>query len=399
MTNQSTWPLAEQATVAAAVMNPGFRAMVLDAGADVFSYDTSRRAWQVLKSLTESGHPIDLAALEVALGEPLGASPSTDYWPVLLEKRLERQLAQIGRWLLKPHDGASATAVAARVLGSLNQALTATQQSAILSAAETAQAGLHALSVGQPQLLASGVPKWDAAAAGWGPEDLVLLAARPSQGKTALGVQWTWQTAATGRGVAFCSVEMGPPAIGMRALGQYLAWSSDELRSRLSDPAVNQAVTDLARWPWHVVDASGASVADLQAAVARADLMGPRCEVIVVDYLQLLRPTGRASSREQEISRIGTELKNWARRDKRLVVALSQMSRKVEERADRMPTLADLRESGALEQAADGVVFIHHPDESDAAHLIIAKNRNGPTGSVPVRWHASTMRFLPRGFV
>lgn len=398
MTNHSPWPLAEQATIAAAVVNPGFRATVLDAGADVFSCDVSRRAWNVLKSLTESGHPIDMAALEVALGEPLGVAPSTDYWPVLLEKRLERQLAQIGRWLLKPHDGASATAVAARVLGSLNQALTATQQSAVLSAAETAQAGIGALAMGQPHVLASGVPPWDAATAGWGPEDLVLLAARPSQGKTALGVQWTWRTAATGRGVAFCSVEMGPPAIGMRALGQYLAWSSDQLRSQLSDPAVTRAVAELARWPWSVVDASGASVADLQAAVARAELAGTRCEVVVVDYLQLLRPTGRASSREQEISRIGTELKNWARRDKRLVVALSQMSRKVEERADRMPTLADLRESGALEQAADGVVFIHHPDASDAAHLIIAKNRNGPTGSVPVRWHASTMRFLSRGF-
>ena len=392
------WPQAEQATLAAAVADPGFRATVLDAGAEVFSHADSRRAWQALKALADAGHPIDAAALEAHLGHPLTASPSQDYWPVLLEQRLRRQLEILGRWLLKPHDQSSPTAVAARALTSLNQALMATQHSAVLSAGEATQAGLDILSHGAYRWLTAGVPLWDAAQAQWGPEDLILLAARPSQGKTALALQTTWHTAETGRGVAFCSVEMGPAAIGARALAQHLGWSLDDLRAQLTALAVARSAQALAQWPWHVIDASGASVADLQAAVARADLTGPRCDVVVVDYLQLLRPSTKVQSREQEISRVGAELKQWARRDHRLVIALSQMSRKVEERADRLPTLADLRESGALEQVADAVVFIHHHDDSDSVDLIVAKNRNGPTGSVPLRWHAKTMRFMPRGF-
>lgn len=390
------WPRAEQATLAAAIRDPGFRAQVLEAGPDVFAHDLSRRAWQALHTLTHAGHVVDAAALEVALGRPVAAPPSTDYWPVLLEQRLHRQLQRLGRWLTQPHDGASPTAVAARALQSLNQALTATRRSPLLSGTEAAQAGLEALAAGEPRWLASGVPLWDAAAARWGPEDLVVVGARPSQGKTALGVQWAWRTAATGRGTAFCSVEMGPAAIGLRSLAQRLGWSLTDLQTRLLDPAVEQAARDLGAWPWRVVDASGASVADLQAAVARADLHGPRCDVVVVDYLQLLRPAAPVPSREQEISRIAADLKAWARRDRRLVVALSQLTRKVEDRADRVPTLADLRESGAIEQAADAVVFIYHPRASDAVELIVAKNRNGPTGRVPVAWDGPAMRFLAR---
>ncbi len=207
-------------------------------------------------------------------------------------------------------------------------------------------------------------------------------------GKTALALQTTWHTAETGRGAAFCSVEMVPATIGARALAQHLGWSLDDLRAQLTAPAVARSAQKLAQWPWrciqwpwHVVDASGASVADLQAAVARADLTGPRCDVVFVDYLQLVPPSTKVQSREQEISRVGAELKQWARRDHRLVVVLSQMSQKVEERAVLLPTLEDLREWGALEQVADAVVFIHHHADSDSADLIVAKNRNGPTGS------------------
>ena len=394
----SDWTHAEQATVAAAVRDPGFRATVLDAGAEVFVHAESQRAWRILQEMTRNGHVVDAHAMEVALGEPLTATPSTDYWPILLEQRLQRQLQLLGRWLNKPRDGVSAKALAARALQSLNQALTATHHGAILSGAEASQAGLQKLALGDPKWLTSGVPVWDAATAGWGPEDFVLLGGRPSQGKTALGLQWAWQTAAQGRGTAFCSVEMGGDAIGMRAVAQRAQCSLSELKHRLADPLTAQAVHDLSAWPWYVMDASGASVPDLQAAVARADLLGPRCDVVIVDYLQLLQPSAKVASREQEITRIAADLKNWARRDRRLIIALTQLSRKVEDRTDRVPTLADLRESGALEQAADAVVLIHHAVDSDAVDFLVAKNRNGPTGSVPVRWHGKTMQFLARGF-
>ena len=392
----STWPQAEQATLAAAAYDPGFCATVLDAGAEVFTHPDSQRAWHVLQQLVSAGHVIDQAALEAALGTSLRAAPSTDYWPILLEQRLQRQLQLLGRWLTKPRDHVSPTAIAARAMQSLNQALNATQRGTVLSGAEAAQAGLEALAAGPSCWLASGIPLWDAVAARWGPDDLVLLAARPSQGKTALGLQMAWHTARSGRGVAFCSVEMAPAAIGTRALCQRTGWSEEELSARLLDPQLEQALQDLSRWPWRVMDANGSSVADLQAAVARADLTGPRCDVVVVDYLQIVHPTGRPVSREQEVTHIAEELKRWARRDHRLIVALAQLSRKVEERVDHRPVLSDLRESGALEQIADAVAFIYREPEGDAAELLLAKNRNGPTGSIPVMWQGATVRFASR---
>lgn len=394
--SMSDWPVAEQATIAAAIRDPGFRARVLEAGEEVFVHAEGRRVWRVLNELTQSGQIVDAAALEIALGHPVSAKPSTDYLPVLLDQRLRQQLELLGRWLVKPRRGVSPKVIAARAMQSLNQALTSTQQGTVLSGADAAHDGLQRLSAGDPRWLRSGVPIWDAAAATWGPDDLVLVGARPSQGKTALGVQWAWQTAKAGRGVSFCSVEMGPEAIGLRAVSQITEWPLAKIKVHLNDPVIVTALQDLMQWPWRVVDANGASVADLQAAVARGDVAGPRSDVVIVDYLQLLRPSAKVSNREQEIARIVAELKAWARRDRRLIVVLTQLNRAVEQRADHIPTLADLRESGSQEQDADAVVLIHRT-QSEASDLIVAKNRNGPTGRIPVRWHGPTMQFYPRG--
>ena len=393
--NAADWPQAEQKTLAAALQDPGFCAQMLDAGPDVFRHPTSRRVWDALQQLTQAGQVIDHAAIETVLGHPWSATPSAQYWPLLLDQRLRRQLDLLGRWLEKPHAGIAATAVAARALQSLNQALTATQTGTLWSGPEAAQAGLQRLLAGDPHWLKTGIAQLDAAAAGWGPEDFLLIGARPSQGKTALGLQWAWHTALSGHGVMFCSVEMSVAAIGLRLLSQALGQSKDWVKTHATDPAVQQVLHQLQQAPWHVLDANGASVADLQAAVARAELQGPRCDVVIVDYLQLLRPTATLSNREQEIARLTAALKAWARRDHRLIVVLTQLSRAVEQRADRVPALADLRESGAQEQDADGVVLIYH-DAPLQAQLIIAKNRNGPTGAIPVTWDGPTMQFAPR---
>lgn len=393
-----SWHRAEQATLAAAIQDPGFLSTLLASGEDVFADPTSRRVWQILHTMQQAGQVIDARSVELALGAPLTEAPSQDYWALLLEQRLKRQLDLLGRWLLKPHDQASATSIATRALHSLNQALTATQHGTMMSGADALQAGLTQLMAGNPAWLSSGIPTWDAASASWGPDDLVVVGARPSQGKTALGVQWAWHTASQNRGVVFCSIEMSPASIGLRTLTQAAQMSSALLRQRLNQPEVQQALQQLTAIPLAVMDAGGSSVADMQAAVAQAELQGGRYDVVIIDYLQLIRPVRQTASREQDIARITADLKHWARRDHRLVVALSQLSRKVEERTDRTPTLADLRESGAIEQAADGVVFIHRLDAGDAVDLIVAKNRNGPTGSIPLRWEGETTRFLVRGF-
>ena len=116
--------------------------------------------------------------------------------------------------------------------------------------------------------------------------------------------------------------------------------------------------------------------------------------VIICDYLQVVRSTTPERSREQEVARISGDLHQLANDTHSVVVVLSQLSRESERRMDKRPTLADLRDSGAIEQDADAVVLIYHPEDTpDTVQLLVAKNRNGPTGMVACRWDGPSMRF------
>jgi replicative DNA helicase len=123
--------------------------------------------------------------------------------------------------------------------------------------------------------------------------------------------------------------------------------------------------------------------------------------MVVIDYLQLIAPARRKESRQQEVSDISRDLKILAKELGVPVIALSQLSRKIEERGDKLPVLSDLRDSGAIEQDADVIMFLYHPENSDQhngdhlTHLIVAKHRNGPTGEVPLVFRATYTRFDP----
>lgn len=387
------WPEADHATWAAVADDPAFRAQVLAAGAAVWTHPLSQQCYAHLAALVREGRVVDRAALSLAVGRPITAPASTAYWPQILDQHLAHHVQAVARWMQRPHAGGP-RAVATRAVTLLQDALHQSQALGVWSGAEAAEAGLARLAAGDPAWVKTGIPALDTATAAWGPGDLVLIGARPSHGKTALGVQIARHTAAHGRGVAFCSVEMAPAAIGMRLVAQGLDTPLAAVVSRLGDPATASALADLAQWPLAVIDANGSRVADLEGAVATQELGGVRYPVVVVDYLHLVTPERALPHREQEVSQIAQALKRWARRDGRLVVALAQLSRRVDDRADRRPTLADLRESGTLEQVADGVILIHH-GHAATAELIVAKNRNGPTGPVPAVWDGPVMQFQP----
>lgn len=234
---------------------------------------------------------------------------------------------------------------------------------------------------------------------GFQPGDLIILAARPSVGKTALALNFALNSASVAPGaIAIFSLEMPAEQLTMRMLAAKSKVSSSKLRTgRLSDAdwsSVNGAVQELKRQKFYIDDTPGIKLSDMFAKCRKLK-NDKDLSLIVVDYIQLIRSSGSVESRQQEVSEISRNLKALAREMNVPVIALSQLSRSVEKRDDKRPMLSDLRESGSLEQDADLVMFIYRENyynrekkEEEAnnpredVELSLAKHRNGPTGTV-----------------
>jgi replicative DNA helicase len=230
-------------------------------------------------------------------------------------------------------------------------------------------------------------------------ENLIILAARPSMGKSSLGINITQHAAVNDKiGVALFSLEMGKESIVDRmisAQGNIDNWRITTGNLEPEDfEKYSIAAGELAEAPIFIDDTPGIGVMEMRTKARRLQVEHD-IGLIVVDYLQLVR--GRnLESRVQEVSEISQGLKNLARELKIPVLALSQLSRAVEQRGgDKRPQLSDLRDSGSIEQDADVVMFLHRPDEDDRENyrLLIAKHRNGPTGEIPLFFKADRTKF------
>jgi replicative DNA helicase len=232
--------------------------------------------------------------------------------------------------------------------------------------------------------------------------DLLLLAARPSVGKTALALSIARKLARRGQNVLIFSLEMSQEQLAQRLAAMESGVNLSHLRRQeLPEDALAQlaeAIGEVATWPITVCDLAGLTPASLRAHVMRY-LAEHGETVIMIDYLQLLSGT-RIENRNQEVSEISRSLKVLARDARAPILALSQLSREVEHRASKVPVLADLRDSGSLEQDADVVMFLYREelydrdtDKKGLAELIIAKQRQGPIGVVPLRFEPQTTRF------
>lgn len=233
--------------------------------------------------------------------------------------------------------------------------------------------------------------------------ELIILAARPSMGKTSFALNLTERVASRGNGVILFSLEMSKSQIVQNMLcarsqidGQAMRKGriTDAQMRRLQDEAAGLYESDL-----FIDDSAGLTASSLRAKCRRIKAQHD-IQMIVIDYLQLLTVGGRVESRQQEISTISRSLKSLARELNVPVIALSQLNRDVESRDDHRPRMSDLRESGAIEQDADVIMLLHreeyfNPTEENAgmAQLIIAKQRNGPTGEVTLRFFRNYMRF------
>ena len=232
---------------------------------------------------------------------------------------------------------------------------------------------------------------------GFQPSDLILIAARPSMGKTAFVLNIAeYMAFRSNETVAIFSLEMSKEQLVNRLFALESHVDSQVLRTgNLSDSDwanLIEAAGTIGRSNLIIDDTPGISVAELRSKCRKFKLEH-NLGIIMIDYLQLMQGSRRSESRQQEISEISRSLKEIARELHVPVVALSQLSRAVEQRPDHRPMLSDLRESGAIEQDADVVMFLyrddyynHDTEKKDVAEVIIAKQRNGPIGTVELAW-------------
>ncbi len=238
--------------------------------------------------------------------------------------------------------------------------------------------------------------------------DLIVLAARPSMGKTALAINIAEHVALNeGRPVAVFSMEMGASQLAVRIVGSIGRIDQMHLRTgKLTDsewPRLTEAIEKLRNISLHIDETPGLTVSELRANARRlARQCGGKLGLIVVDYLQLMSVSSSMSdeNRATAVGEISRGLKMLAKELRCPVIALSQLSRGVESRSDKRPMMSDLRESGAIEQDADVIMFIYRDDyynkdskEPGVAEVIISKQRNGPTGTVKLAFMKELTRF------
>ena len=257
---------------------------------------------------------------------------------------------------------------------------------------------------GEPLGIPTGFADLDRLLGGLQRSDLILIAARPSVGKTSLCLSIARNAARYGQHVAIFSLEMSAEQVVQRLVSAETQIDAQQLRlGRLAGDEMAlfaQAIGVLADLPVFIDDTPSISVLQLRAKARRLHAEHG-LDLILVDYLQLMSGDVRSENRVQEVSYISRSLKAVARELSLPVVAASQLSRAVEQRSDKRPVLADLRESGSLEQDADVVMFIYrdelyHPDteKQHIADILVAKHRNGPTGSIQLFFRSRLAQFL-----
>jgi len=252
--------------------------------------------------------------------------------------------------------------------------------------------------------VATGFEGFDSRTAGLKKGNLIVLAARPSMGKTALSLNIASNAALNNKKVGFFSIEMSSEELTLRMLSSFSGINSQNINRCFLNPHETipfmQAAASLYEVNVFIEDSSSITMNSIRS-ISRKLKIKEGIDLIIIDYLQLITAEGRFDNKNHEISYISRSLKSLARELDIPILVLSQLSRGVENRADRRPMLSDLRDSGAIEQDADVVFFIYrdviyNPDTEhpDQAEIIISKQRNGPTGSFHVRYLREITKFV-----
>ena len=423
---------AEQAVLGAMMLEP-------EAGSSVFEMlqpedfyrDNHRLIFSAIRDLFEKGDPVDLVSVaetlrqqgrleqvggiatisEIARSVPSAAN--VEYYAKLVtEKALLRQLIRASSSILERgyEPGEEARGLleeAEKLILDLSRRRVKDGFSFIRDILLETFEKIEYLYANKGNL--TGVPTFftelDRMTSGWQPSDLVIIAARPSMGKTAMVLNMAQNAAVRAKvPVAIFSLEMSKEQLVQRMLcGEAMV---DQQRVRTGElldadwPKLTRAVGPLSDAPIFIDDTVGISLAELRSKARRLK-MEHNLGMIIIDYLQLLSVGKKTESRQQEVAQISRTLKGLARELKVPVIALSQLNRGVEQRQDKRPIMSDLLESGAIEADADVISFIyrdeyynHDSEKKGIAELIIAKHRNGPVGTVELGFLKEFTKFV-----
>jgi len=423
---------AEQAVLGALMLDPEVGSTVFEILIpEDFYRDKHRQVYEAIRDLFEKGDPIDLVTVaetlrrqgrleqvggiatisEIARSVPSAANVEY-YARVVAEKSLMRQLIRFAGHIAEKgyepaEEATNLLEEAERMILELSQRQTkegfCSMRTILLETFEK----IEHLYANKGNL--TGVPSFfrelDRMTCGWQPADLVIIAARPSMGKTALVLNMAQNAAVRAKvPVAIFSLEMSKEQLVQRMLCSEAMVDQQRVRTgELLDtdwPKLTRAVGPLSESSIFIDDTVGISLAELRSKARRLK-MEQGLGMIVIDYLQLMSVGRKAESRQQEVAQISRGLKGIARELKVPVLALSQLNRGVEQRQDKRPVMSDLLESGAIEADADVISFIYrdeyyHPDsdKKGIAEIIVAKHRNGPVGTIELGYLKEYTKFV-----
>ena len=427
----------EEAVLGAMMIEPNCVPDVLERlTAECFYKEANRKIFSAISALTKDHEPVDIFTVAEALkrtgdleavGGPyylsllsskVGAAAHVEYHVnILLQKHTQRELITISAEVQR--DSFDDSIPVDDLLNNAQQKLfelaERNMKRETLPVQDVLKDTVAEIEANQDRTDGlSGVPSGftgiDKVTLGWQESDLVIIAARPSMGKTAFVLTMARNMAVDHHiPVAFFSLEMSSKQLVKRLLVSETGLSSEKIRGgkRLLDyelVQLHERIKDLSAAPLFIDDTPSISIYELRSKVRRL-VRNAGVKLIIIDYLQLMTgPPELRGMREQEVSNISRSLKAIAKEMSIPVIALSQLSRDVEKRGgNKIPQLSDLRESGAIEQDADIVMFIHRPDyygteEEGAvpgqAQIIIAKHRNGSTDVVPMIFRKNEARFV-----
>lgn len=264
------------------------------------------------------------------------------------------------------------------------------------------QLELLSLNEGKITGVTTGISSVDDKLSGLQNSQLILLAARPAMGKTALGLTIAWNAANAGKSVAFFSLEMSTYQLNQRLISMVSMIDLEKIITGNLEAdewiEIINAITKIKEKEIYVDETAGITLSELRSKCKRLKAE-EGLDLIVIDYLQLMTGEGRFDNRQQEIAQISRGLKSLSKEINCPVLSLAQLSREADKRSDHKPILSDLRESGAIEQDADVVMLLYREDYYDVddnpnvAKVILAKHRNGPTGLMELFFHKQCTTF------